>query len=276
MTNKRPDIYLYNDYRKYIADFQKWAFCLDRSYSKSHMTRLLGLPNSRSFLSDVLRGKRISAAFVERFIVIFKFDSDEAAFFRALVRFNQCEEAWERELYFEQLIALNRTPNQILRSESFAYYKDWYNPALRAVLNVFDFDGESFSELARQLVPAVSVPKIKKAFNLLLKLNLIERTANGFYKPTECTIGAEDYLQNEILRQFQVNCLQLAQNAIVRDSKLPQTMAINTVSISKNGLKRIEQQIEHFRSQVRSIIKNDDEKPEVVYQIDVLFFPMSK
>lgn len=276
MTLKRPDIYLYNDYRKYIADFQKWAFSQDRSYSKSHMTRLLGLPNSRSFLSDVLRGKRISAAFVERFITIFGFNDDEAAFFRALVGFNQCEEAWEREHYFEKLIALNRSPGLILRSESFTYYKDWYNAALRAVLNVFDFDGSSFSTLARQLVPAVSVPKIKQAFNLLLKLKLVERNTNGFYKPTQCTIGAEEYLKDEILRQFQVNCLQLAQNAIVRDSKQPQTIAINTVSVSKNGLKRIEQQIEHFRSQVRSIIQNDEDKPEIVYQIDVLLFPMSK
>jgi uncharacterized protein (TIGR02147 family) len=276
MRNKQPDIYLYNDFRKYIADFQKWAFQQDQTYSKSHMTRLLGLPNSRSFLSDVLRGKRISAAFVERFITIFGFDNDQAAFFRAMVRFNQCEDAGEREHYFEQFIALNRTPRHILRSESFAYYKDWYTPALRALLNVFDFDGVKFSELARRLVPAVSVPKIKQAFILLLKLNLIERNSDGFFKPTQCTIGTEDYLQDEILRQFQVNCLQLAQNAIVRDAKQPQTMAINTVSISKNGLKRIEQQIEHFRTQVRSIIKNDEEKPEVVYQVDVLFFPMSK
>jgi uncharacterized protein (TIGR02147 family) len=276
MANKRPDIYHYNDYRKYIADFQAWAFLQDRSYSKSHMTRLLGLPNSRSFLSDVLRGKRISAAFVERFIALFGFDTDEAEFFRALVRLNQCENAGERELYFEQLVALNRTPKRILRSESFAYYKDWYNPALRAILNVFDFDGENFSELAQLLVPSVSVPKIKKAFSLLLKLKLVEKNTNGFYKPTETTIGTEDYLKNEILRQFQVKCLQLAQDAIVRESKQPQTMAINTISISKKGLQRIEQQIEHFRSQVRSIIKNDEDKPDVVYQIDVLFFPMSK
>ncbi len=95
MTNKRPNIYHYNDYRKYIEDFQKWAFSQDRSYSKSHMTRLLGLPNSRSFLSDVLRGKRISATFVERFIALFGFDPDEAEFFLALVRFNQCENASE-------------------------------------------------------------------------------------------------------------------------------------------------------------------------------------
>jgi uncharacterized protein (TIGR02147 family) len=105
---------------------------------------------------------------------------------------------------------------------------------------------------------------------------MIAKDENGFFKPTESSISAEEYMRDEILRQFQVKSLKLADYAIVNDTGRPKIIAVNTISVSKNGLKRIEKQIEHFRSQVRSIVHKDDGKPENVYQIDVLFFPMSR
>jgi uncharacterized protein (TIGR02147 family) len=276
MKTNRPNIYEYNNFRKFIADFQDAAYRQDRSYTKSHMVKLLGLPNSRSFLSDVLRGKRISDAFIERFIKLFGFNSDEANFFRTLVRFNQCENVDERELCFEQLISLNRTPKKLLYKKSFEYYKDWYNGALRALLNIYDFDGTDFHVLGKKLVPAVSAPKIRQAFNLLVRMGMVAKDTNGFFKPTANAISTEDYLRDEVLRQFQIKCLELAKSAIVNDAGSPKVIAVNTLSVSKTGLKRIEKQIEHFRSQVRSIVHKDEEKPESVYQMDVLFFPMSK
>jgi uncharacterized protein (TIGR02147 family) len=276
MKPQLPNIYDYNDFRKFIADFQEKAHRYDQSFTKSRLTRLIGLPNSRSFLSDVLRGKRISSTFIERFIKVFGFTNEEANFFRTLVRFNQCDNPDERELCFEQLISLNRTPKKIVYRKSFEYYKDWYNAALRALLNVYDFDGKNFQVLGKKLIPSVPAPKIKQAFGLLLSMGMIGKDKNGFFKPTDSSISTEDYIRDEILRQFQIKCLALADYGIVNDTGRPKVMAVNTISVSENGLKRIEKQIERFRSQVRSIVHKDEGKPEKVYQIDVLFFPMSK
>ncbi len=276
MKTQLPSIYEYNDFRRFIADFQEAAHRDDPSYTKSRMTQRLGLPNSRSFLSDVLRGKRISNTFTERFIKVFGFNNNEANFFRTLVRFNQSDNPDERELYFEQLIALNRTPKKIIYKKSYAYYKDWYNAALRALLNVYDFNGKDFHALGGKLVPPIAAPKIRQAFKLLIDMGMVAPDKNGFFKPTQSAISTEDYLRDEVLHQFQVKCLRLAGYALVKNIGRPQVMAINTVSVSKNGLKRIEKQIELFRSKVRSIVHKDEDKPENVYQIDVLFFPMSK
>jgi uncharacterized protein (TIGR02147 family) len=248
----------------------------DHSYTRSHMAKLLGLPHSRSFLSDVLRGKQISDVFLERFIILFGFDSDEANYFRTLVHLNQSKNADERELYFEQLISLSKTPKRILFRDTYEYYKNWYNAALRALLNIYDFDGKDFSTLSRKLVPSVPVPKIRQSFKLLIKLNLIAENENGFFKPTDASISTEEYMRDEVLRQLQIKCLQLATDALVQNSNQPKAMSINTISISDNGLKQIEKQIDCFRSQVRSIIQKDQEKAQHVYQIDVLFFPMSQ
>jgi uncharacterized protein (TIGR02147 family) len=227
-------------------------------------------------MSDILKGKHVTNTFVDRFVNMFAFNQDEANFFRVLVKFNQAENSNERELYFEQLIALNKTPKKYLYEQSYQYYKNWYNAAIRALLNVYDFDGKNYSALAGKLVPSITVPQAKKAISLLLQLNLIEKKSNGFYKPTSSSISTEEFVRDEVLKQFQIKSLELAKSAILNDSKQSKVIATNTISISTRGQKRIEKQIDRFRSQIRSLVHKDEDPPETVYQIDVLFFPMMK
>jgi len=276
MKTQQPSIYEYNDFRKFIADYQKAKYEYDHSYTKSYMSKLIGIPNSRSYMSDILSSKQVTDTFVDRFIRIFAFNHDEAHFFRALVRFNQADNPDDRELCFEHLIALNKTPKKYLYEQSYAYYKDWYNAAIRAILNVYDFNGSDFAGLVKKLVPEITVPQAKRAVGLLLQLKLIEKKENGFFKPTTSSISTEEYVRDEVLKQYQIKCLDLAKRAIVSSDKIPKYISTNTVSVSKRGQKRIEKQIDRFRSQIRSLVHKDEDPAETVYQIDILFFPMMK
>jgi uncharacterized protein (TIGR02147 family) len=276
MSTNLPSIYEYNDFRKFIADFQKAKSEQEPAYTKSRMSQLLGLPNSRSYLSDIMKGKNVSNTFIERFIHLFSFNQEEGNFFRMLVKFNQAENPDERELYFEQLIALNKTPKKFLYEQSYRYYKHWYNSAIRALLNVYNFDGTDYSVLAETIVPSITVPQAKQAIKLLLKLDLIKKNEQGFYKPTASAISTEEFIRSEVLKQFQIKSLELAKRAILDDAMKAKILATNTISISKRGQKRIEKQIDRFRSQIRSIVHKDEDPPETIYQIDVLFFPMMR
>jgi uncharacterized protein (TIGR02147 family) len=273
-NNELPIIYEYNDFRKFITDFQSAMHERDKRYTKSYMSVQLGLPNSRSYLTHVVNGKKVSDTFVERFIHLFEFNKSEADYFRVLVMFNQAENPDEREMYFEQLIARNKTPKRYLYEASFQYYRHWYNAGIRALLNVYDFDGVDFSELAKKFAMAISASEAKKAFKLLLKLNLITKCENGFYKPTSQSICTEEFVKNEALQVFQIQSLELAKFAVLNDLKQPKFLATNTISISRRGSQRIDKLIDRFRSQVRSLVHKDENRAETVYQLDVLFFPL--
>jgi len=275
-TTQLPSIYEYNDFRKFIADFQQAKFAHDETYTKSYMSKLLGIPRSRSYMTDIFNGKQVSETFTERFIRLFDFNRDEARFFRALVNFNQSDNPDKRELCFEQLIGLNKTPKKYLYEQSYMYYKDWYNAAIRAILNVYDFDGRDFSALAKKLASAITAPQAKRAIALLLKLKLIAKNDKGFYKPTTSSISTEDYVRDELVKQFQVKCLDLAKQAIISNEDIPKHVSTNTISVSKVGQKIIEKQIHRFRSQIRSLVHKDENPAETVYQLDILFFPMMK
>ena len=105
-----PVIYSYNNFRRFLADCQQARQTTEKRFTKSALSKLLGLPNTRSYFTDVLKGRKVSNVFIDRFIKIFELNKDEAQFFRVLVLFNQAENVEERELYFDQLISLNTDP----------------------------------------------------------------------------------------------------------------------------------------------------------------------
>src|ERR1035437_2671991 len=122
-----PIVYEYNDFRKFLADWFAAEHLLDRGLTKSEMSRRLGLPNTRSYFTDVLGGRQVTDLFLERFVVTLDLDPEEARFFRTLVRFNQAKEPEEREQAFDQLVALNRTPVNVLDPRAYQYYRHWWN-----------------------------------------------------------------------------------------------------------------------------------------------------
>lgn len=182
MNTSSPNIYDYNNFRNFLADFQKVRYAADKKYSKSSLSKMLGLPNTRSYFNDVLHGKKVTGIFVERFISVLSLKQEEAQFFRTLIMFNQADSADERELHFSQLISLNRTPKRVLDKNTFIYYGNWYNSVIRALLHIYDFNG-NYSELAGKVFPPITVKQAKESIALLSRLNLIAKDRNGFYKP---------------------------------------------------------------------------------------------
>lgn len=270
-----PNIYEYNDFRKYLRDYQEKRQVFDQGFTKSYFSKVLGLPNTRSFFTDVLSGKTVTPNFVERFIAVLNLSADEAQFFNALVRFNQAENANERELFFEQLIMLNKTPKKILSKKLFVYYKNWYNSVVRALLDVKNF-GDDYTALAKMVFPPITPKQAKQIIKLLRDLKIIEKNERGLYKPTQRSIATPDFVKDELVRQFQLSCLEMSKLFLLKNRSLPYILNTNMISISKNGYKRLEKLIEKFRSQVRSLVHKDEESAEQVYLLSTALIPASK
>jgi uncharacterized protein (TIGR02147 family) len=275
MKTIKPVIYHYNNFRQYLADCQQARQAAEKGFTKSALSKLLGLPNTRSYFTDVLKGRKVSGIFIDRFINIFKLDKDEARFFRILVMFNQAENPEERELYFDQLISLNKTPKRVLDKNVFIYYKHWHNSAIRALLHIHDVK-DDFQQLARKVYPPITAKQAKESIALLKKLNLIKPNPKGFYKPTDTSIIVPDYIKDDFLKQYQLSCLDMAKNSLIKNASAPHLISTNMISISGQAYKRIEKKIEKFRSELRSLVHKDDCPAEKVYQMNIILFPASK
>ncbi len=270
----KVNVFEYNDFRRYLSDWYEARHAEDPSLSKSEVCRLIGLPNSRNFFAGILQGNKISKTFLDRFIALLGLDTDESRFFTVLVKFNQAEESGERELYFDQLIALNRTPKTTLTERYRQYYSQWHHGVVRALIAIIPFT-QDYAALARMIWPPITPKLCKDSVKLLQDLELIQKEADGIWKPTQKAISTPPYAGEEYVRNYQLKCLDLAKHAIMHNRTMPQSISTNTLYVSAQGYQRIQKRIEKLRSEVRSLVHKDSDPADRVCQLDILLFPNS-
>jgi uncharacterized protein (TIGR02147 family) len=275
MNHPTPSIYEYNDFRRYLADYQKATVQSDKSFSASSICRRLGMPNTRSYFADVLKGKLVTDTFVDRFAGLLKLSTEEERFFRTLVSFNQAATAELKEWHFEQLIALNRTPKRVVDPQTYLFYKEWYHTAVWAVLDIINFKN-AYADLARKLTPAITPVQARRSIDLLKKLGLIKKNERGFLKPVDRSITTGAYVKDALISQYQVKCLDLAKQAIIKEQQEPKNFSTMTLRISKDAYKVLEKRLQSFKAEVRSIAHKDEKPAEVVYQVNIQVFPNSR
>lgn len=270
-----PNVYTYNDFRSFLADWQSWKQSQEPEFSRSEFSRRLGLPNTRSFLNDVLRGKTVTPGFVERFEQVMGLPREESRFFRTLVRFNQAESPAEREQYYEQLVQLNRAPRIELEEELWDYYKDWRNAALRCALEAVDWDGTNPAALGRKLTPRFTPGQVRTSFALLQRMGLVERRDDGIWKPVHRILSTGDGGRDERVRQHQLDCLALSRDAILAD--LPEgarDTSAGFVAVSAEAEQVLRRRLSHFRAEVRSIVHKDSAPATRVFHLGIQLLPI--
>lgn len=274
--SKYANIYEFADYRKFLEVYQANRSKTDKRFKRSDICRRLGLPNTRSFFNEVVKGRKdISPSFAERFVSVLDLDEDEAQYFRTLVRFNQSRMEKERDILFDQLIALNKTPHKFVGRAEYTYYSEWQHSAVRALLDVIDIK-DDYKMLGRNLFPSISAKKAEESIRLLSKMGFIRRNKQGYWKPTIKVLTTGPYAQDEIVKQYQLKSLEIGKKALLSLKNEPNSTSTITLSMSPEIQKKIEERIQTLKKEIRSLVHKDSRPATVVYQFNMQFFPHSK
>lgn len=269
-----PSPFAYNDFRVFLQEWWTARHEREPSFSKSEASRRLGLPNTRSYFTDVLAGKKVTDLFVERFVQMLDLSAEEARFFRALVLFNQAETPEDREVAFDRLVSLNRTPYRKVDPKAYQYYRHWWHGAVRAVLSIEDH-ADDWDALAARIRPDVTARQVRDAVALMADLGFVARDARGFWKPAEVSLSTGDDSRDELVLQMQMQQFDLARRAIMTAFPVPKEVATSTLAVSSAGVESIRARVEKFRSEVRSIAHKDPDPADRVYSLCLAFFPLS-
>jgi len=275
MSPQITSVFDFADFRKFLEEYQGRRQALDKSFTRSRFCRELGLPNTRSFFNDIIKGTRpLSKTYVERFILALRMSEHEAQYFRVLVDFNQSEHPAERELLFDQLVSLNSTPARFVSQDQYEFYRHWHHTTIFSLLDVIDFT-DDYAGLAKRVFPAITAADARESVALLKKLGLIHRTAAGLWKPTAKTLDSGSYVKSELVRQYQLQCLELSKRAMLLEHRAPRNFSTVTLSVSRSGCEMIEKKLQKFKSEVRSIAHREAAPADRVYQLNIQYFPQS-
>lgn len=270
-----PDLYSYFDYRKYLADYYRNRKEFDPGFSHTYICYRLGQRNSKSYFANVINGTRnMSSEFISRMIDLLDFDTEKANYFRALVNYNQTTNQNERDYYFDQLIERSETEKRLISSDEYAFYKEWHHGVIRALLDIHNIS-DNYESIARIIRPALTVRQVKKSIHLLESLKLIEKNPQGYYKPTQKSVKTEDFVRDELIERYQIECLEMAKTVLMNKDDQPREISTNILSISEEGLKKIQDKLLKFREEVRAIVHGDEKPADRIYQLDIQLFPNS-
>jgi uncharacterized protein (TIGR02147 family) len=276
MNRQLPSIFDYYDFRKYLEEYRSKRKEFDPGFTHTYICYRLGQKNSKSYFANVINGiKIVTPEFINRLIELLELNAEEGNYFRALVNYNQTYNQKEKEYYLEQIVKQNKADSRLITAQEYSLYKEWHHSVIRAILDIFDFK-DDFKWLAEMVVPPITVPQARKSINLLQSLNLIRRNEKGFLKPTDKTVRTEDYVHDEIIKHYQARCMEIAKLTLLGNNDQPKDYSTNILSVSEEGLKKIQQKTLKFREEIRALVQNDKLPADRVYHLDVQLFPNSR
>jgi uncharacterized protein (TIGR02147 family) len=276
MNRQLPSIFDYYDFRKYLEDYRRRRKEFDPGFTHTYICYRLGQKNSKSYFANVIKGiKIVTPEFINRLIDLLELNVEEANYFRALVNYNQTYNQKEKEYYLEQIVKQNKADSRLITAQEYSLYKEWHHSVIRAILDIFDFT-DDFKWLAEMVVPPITVPQARKSIKLLLSLNLIRQNDQGYLKPTDKTVRTEDYVHDEIIKHYQAHCMEIAKLTLLGNNDQPKDYSTNILSVSEDGLRKIQQKTQKFREEIRALVRNDELPADRVYHLDIQLFPNSR
>lgn len=271
----KTTIYQYDDYRKFLRDLYQELKETKRAFSFRFFAREAGF-TSPNYLQLVMNGERnLSPASIQKFSKGLRLGKQEAEFFENLVLFNQSKSAEEKTRYFQRM-ARNRRFRGIkqLEREQFEYYARWYYPAVRELVQLSSFK-EDPEWISKHLRPKITSRQAQQALELLFKLGLLSRDADGKLHQVNPLVTSGAEVSSLAVTNFHKEMLREASASIERFPASVRDISGVMVAIPKNKIPELKERVSKFRKELLSLMEEGGQKSDIVMQLNVQLFPLS-
>lgn len=269
--DKVIDIFQFTHFRKYLDEYQAARVQTDPDFTRAGACVLLGLPKTRSYYNDIIKGKKLSTRMIPKFVEVLGLNKKEAKYFETMVNMDQAKTATERNAFFEELLKQHPDSHRILNEDAYEYYNHWYNSVLFTALEVVDVS-DDLEPIQKLIFPKVSVGTLKRSLELLERLGFVRKNENGFWKSCRDAVSSGDYNNSDLVRQYQLQSFELSKQALLASDGRSSDMATFTFSVSDDAFKAIAKEIQGLKARVRKIIMLDKKKATGVHQLNVHLF----
>lgn len=273
--DKRPNILHYLDYRAFLSDYTHWQREVDPAFSQRTFAKEAGLPaSSSSLLPAIIKGRRsLSQNLRVKFAKALSLPEREGQYFDLLVQFNQAKGMTEKNFFFSQLSKFRSSRAHVMSENQFEFFSKWFYGAVR---NFFSMETRERNPvaIAERLFPAVTPAQVEDAIRLLLELDLIKRTANG-YSVTDRHISTPKDVQARAARE---NLLELTRMSMeLLEKTPPELRQYNALmfTVSSGGFATVKERIRSFLEELREILDRDQNEDRI-YSLTLQLFPNSR
>jgi uncharacterized protein (TIGR02147 family) len=274
-------IFDYTDYRRYLADYYNECKKISKAFSYRYFARKSGI-NSIGLYKDVVEGRqKIGRALIFKFSAAMGHTKKEAEYFENMVFFNESETVEERMLFFERMVACQKTKVRIVDATRYEFYNKWYYSAVRALVGIGKFrdDEHSYKKIAGTLNPRIKPDEAKRALATLLRLGFISENDDGVFVLTDAAITTSVLKPDKNITlinvvNFQKEVMALANESIDRFEIEHINLSTLTLGLSESTVATIKEELAALRNKIAKLAEKDCTANRV-FQLNMQFFPMS-
>jgi uncharacterized protein (TIGR02147 family) len=268
-----PNIYQYYDYHKFLLDAYEERKKTDTRFSYRFISQKVGI--DAGYLVKVFQGqKNITTQSITSFAELLKLSERQAEYFALLLEFSKARSNDKIKSLFEKLLSYSPVDAKKVDSDKYEFYQKWYYTAVREIIGLKGFSGD-YVNLAKSLLPPITLPEAKNAVQLLLRLGFIATKDKTNYNLVSRFITTGENWTSLAVRSFQEQTLELAIKALNTIPKSERDISTVTVTLSPEGLTAVREKLKTVRHEIMEIAQKEEAATRA-YQLNLQIFPISK
>lgn len=276
MKPQKPNIYHYNDYRKFLKDLYQFQKSKSpHQFSFRILSDRAGLGSPNYFLMVMEGARNLSSKMIPRFADALRLESQQHLFFEHLVHFTQAKSVVQKDLHFQKMLEFRQYRNAAkIGSDQYAYFSNWYCVAIREMVDLPHFQ-ENPKWIARALTPPISEKQAKVALRLLQNLKLIHRNEQGRLAQKNAHLATDEVISALSVYQFHEQMIQKGLEALQLPSNEREISSM-TLALSKTELPNLKKKIYQFMYDLQAWLSSLPEKPDEIYQLNFQLFGLTQ
>lgn len=272
---KKPDLFAYLDYRKFLKDAFDAMKARDPKISYRSVAKRAGF-TSPNFLQLVIAGKRnLQSSQLPGVVRALDLNKQEADFFGNLAGFDQAKDFEEKNFHYQKMLRSRKyAVTKAVEKGQFEYFDQWYHPAVRELLVHKDCSGPAW--VAERIHPRITVPQAEKSVELLQRLGLVKRDeASGKWTQTDAIISTPAEVASLAIANYHRSVLKLASDSIEAFPSKERDLRAVTLGLPRSLFPEVKRRMEEFWRDLLALADGQKGVEDVI-QINLQLFPMAK
>jgi len=269
---KVSNLFEYTDYRLFLNDRFKEEKETHPYFSYRYIGKKIGIDSG--YLTKILQGAlHLSSSKVDCVCELLKLAPREKEYFQCLLQFTKAKNPKDIEVFYAKLLSFKEVGARILGNDNFIFYQYWWNAAIYALFDTFEFKGD-YEALAAKLVPAIEVEQARESVALMERLGLLVKDAAGVYRLTERHLSTPDSWKSLAVDLYQRSAVQLAAESLARFPKSQRNAFTITMSVDPDAFDKIRHLTEEYHQSVLRVVE-ECQDTTMVAQFCSFLFPLS-
>lgn len=272
ICSKKPLVYHYYDYRKYLRDLFNYIKKKNRDFSHRYVIKKAGY-KSPTMLKHVMDGKRnLTIKSAACFARVFKLDDEERKYFLTLVRFSLARLPEEKEKYYKELSSFSEGKQySLLKDTQNSALSKWWHMVIREAVQLPDAKN-SAKWLSRVLLPEITEGEARDSVKLLKDIGLINKEGEK-WTASDSTVTTDAEVAAVQAMNYHRQMVRLGIDAISNSPFQEREISGTTLRVAKKDVKLIKELIRDFRKNLLAVAEKS-EPADQVYQFNTQFFPV--